>query len=435
MKLLKISSVGFFILLLLFLSSPVFATGTETTQSISTSKAVVITDLSIHNAKIISQKDNVFNISFDVTNKEGAQAGLKYNVKLIKEDPTNGGQFVADEYTYPDLMSISSNSFINKSITYKAPDNLSGEYTLLVTIENSNGLPISLGIAGKVKNISSSNTIQIDPESCFLSVQGGNDSSKYNLTQGIDISSSEKLVLNCNAENPTKTTVSGIPSYETHYRTMSGDVVSQEGGDNAPVSFKASEKKLISLILPKATKPQAYDIKIALESGTVSSNSIIVHYVLHGESATIQNFSLDKDYYNKKDIAKVSFAWSPSSDGFSGSRLGASSLTGVILTARITNDQLKECITPINKVLDNNGIIELSPSVITNCKNPIATVELTDAKGNILDQKIFAFESKIPHLKNSLWPIVLIVFGVLVVAGLAFYFINLKKKSNETDNK
>lgn len=67
---------------------------------------------------------------------------------------------------------------------------------------------------------------------------------------------------------------------------------------------------MISFILPKALEPQAYDVKVALKSSENTSNPIIIHYVLQGISATIQNLSLDKDFYNKGDTATLSFFWS-----------------------------------------------------------------------------------------------------------------------------
>ena len=451
MNVLKISSISFFVLFSLILSTPVFAVETPTpTPATPSGSAVIVADVNLYNAKIVSQKDNVINLSFDIANKEGVQAGVKYSVKLISE--TKNGQFSVDEYIYPEVLSLSANTKITKEITYTAPANLNGVYTVLLNIKNESSLPLGLGVAGKVNLVSTSKTAEILTDSCYLSVAGEKGSPKYVLNQGVDIAPTENLVINCTVVNSSKVSVSAIPTYETHYRTMYGEVVAQEGGDVAPLSLKAGEKKVVSLVLPKATKPQAYDVKFSLTSGDVTSNSVVVHYVIQGSSATIQNLSLDKDYYNKNDIAKISFLLSSSADGFPGSRAGKGSVVPeTTLVANIFNDKNKECIAPISQIVKDT-ITDISTTILADCNNPKASIELKDANGNILASKNLSFESKskneepkekeVPSDKNG--SIIFIAFGSIVIAGLAVYFIRLRRKdylennlnkSNETDIK
>jgi hypothetical protein len=435
MKLLKVSLIGLFISCSLLLGSTLHAA----TYTMDNGKAVVLADVNIYEAKIVSQKGNEVNISFNIDNGQGVQSGIKYGVSLIKG--TGGNQFTVDEMIYPEVLSLSSNSTITKNVKYTAPLSVSGEYTLLVTIKNESGMPMGMAIAGKITLASNVKSIEILPETCSLSVVDEKNSPKYTLVQGVDIEKTENLKLTCTAKNPSSSVVSVTPSYETYLRNVYGEMVSQTGGDMNPMSFKALEKKTISLVLPKALKSQSYDVKVELKSGAVVSNTIKVHYVLRGASATIQNFSLDKDYYNKNDVANISFIWSPSADSFSDSRLGTPTQPIINLVASISNDQKKECVAPINQIMDitKAGKIDLSATIITDCNNPQATVTLKDDKGNILDQKLLSFESKkdnaVQTSSNSAGKTTLIIFGVLVVAGLAFYFINLKRKENETINQ
>jgi hypothetical protein len=437
MKLLKVSFVSFFVFCSLLLGSTLYA-ATDTTTDIG--KPILLADVNAYNAKIVSQKGNEINISFDISNGIGVQSGVKYGVSLIKE--TDGTQSLVDEFIYPEVLSLSSNSTVTKNVKYIAPLSASGEYTLLINIKNESGMPMGMAVAGKATLVSTVKNIEILSETCSLGVVNEKNSPKYDLIQGIDIEKTENLKLTCTVLNSAKEVVSASPVYETHYRTVYGEIVSQEGGDTDSISFKAGEKKIVSLILPKATKPQAYDVKVLLKSKDVSSNSVVVHYVLRGASATIQNFSLDKDYYKKDEVANISFILTPSADNFSESRFAASALSEVTLTATINDDKQKECIAPINKNITNdlnNGKIDLVVPVIANCNNPQATIILKDASGNILDQKSLSFESKKDNVtqtsSNNAVKIILIIFGILVVAGLAFYFINLKKKENETINQ
>jgi hypothetical protein len=333
MNLFKIFSISLLVIGSLLLSTPV--KGEES----SSPKSIVIADVNIYDAKITSQKGNQINLSFELSNGEGVQAGVRYGVSLLKDTPD--GQFLADEFIYPEVLSLSANSSLLREISYLAPVSLSGEYSLMIEAKKESGLPLGIAIPGKVNLTATANMVQISPESCYLSVVDEKDSPKYNLTQGVDIEKTENIKLTCTVSNTSDKVMSVSPSYETHIRTVYGQLVTQEGGDIGEISFNAGEKKTISLVLPKATKAQAYDIKIALKSGNIYSNYITAHYVLRGISATIQNFSLDKDSYNKNDVATLSFVWSPSADGFFGSRFGPSTQSVVTLLAKMTDNKNK----------------------------------------------------------------------------------------------
>jgi hypothetical protein len=106
-----------------------------TTPQATPAEIVQIAAVDIDNAVIVSQKDNTFNVSFTITNGEGVQTGVQYGVKLISD--TAKGQFVADEKVYEELLTLDQNSSLKRGV-YTAPDNLSGKYTLLLSM-SSNG--------------------------------------------------------------------------------------------------------------------------------------------------------------------------------------------------------------------------------------------------------------------------------------------------------
>lgn len=438
MNLLKYFSISFLVFVSLLLGSSAYATTMTTDDN---GKVIVLADVNIYDAKITSQNGNQINISFNLDNGQGVQSGIKYSVSLIKEN--GGSQVEMDEFIYPEVLSLSSNSSIKKEISYIAPSNISGDYTLMVKAKSPSGLPLGLGIAGKVKLTSTVTGIMINTDTCNLTVVGEKGSPKYNLVQGVDIAANENLVLTCSAINSSKADISASPSYETFLRSVYGEQVLQDGGDIASISFKAGEKKNFSLTLPKAQKPQSYDIKVALKTGDVISNFVTAHYVLRGLSATIQNFSLDKDSYNKDDVANMSFMWSTSAENFPNSRLGETTVhPAITMTVSVLDDKNKECITPINQVIAEgakDGKVDLTAPITANCQNPQATITLKDPSGNILDQKFVSFETKTDKQDNAKSPgsskTILIVFGILVVLGLAGYFISLKNKENETINQ
>jgi len=442
MKLLKVFSLSSVVFLSLLLVTPTFA---AVTTSASTKPAqdnsIIIATTNIYNAKIVSQKGADVDISFDVSNREGAQSGLKYSVNLVKNIKNN--QTMSDVFVFPEIFNIGEHTVIRKSITYKAPDDLDGEYNVIIEIKNNSGLPLAFGDAGTIKlvaTVKDVKNVEILPETCILSIEGEKNHTIYNINQGVDIAPSENLLLTCTALNDLKVETKVTPSYETHYRNLDGEIVSTTGGSITPITFKAGEKKVVMIRLPKATSPQAYMIKTALKSDNVYSNYITAYYVIQGESATIQSVSLDKDYYTTGDTAKLSLFWMSSADSFSGSRAslkGAKPLD-VTLVASIKDNNQKDCVNPITQIFSDNkngGIVTIPLPIIINCKTPQASVELKNSKGDILAQKQLSFGVKpktelMPVNISSNKNIITIIFGVLVVAGITIYFINLKKKKD-----
>lgn len=438
-KILKFSSIGVFVLLFSFiLASPSLAV--EKTVPNEEIKGTL--DMGIFNVKILSQEGNNFKISFDVVNNDVPQAGLKYVLKLVKETDDKG-QFLIDSYSPDEVFSVGSKSSLTKEFNYTAPA-VSGKYKIFVFLTNESGGSLGLNFAGEVSLSSKEGSLEILTDSCYLTIPSEKivkQQNKYTLLQGIDISKDENLKLNCEVNNPSKSSVDATPQYETHLRNMAGEIVSHEGGDSASLSFKPGEKKIVSLTLPKASKSQAYDVKVVLKNGSILSNPIIVHYVVQGASATILRASLDKDYYNKNDNANIFVYWAPSADSFSGSRIGGGvEDKKLTIVSSIKNSTGGKCI----KQTENN-LAEISTShnanipvvIKSNCKDPVLSLQIKDEAGNILDEKEFNFKSEnVPNGGSFNQVTLFIIVGVLIVVGLAIYFISLKKKNNnETINQ
>lgn len=390
----------------------------------------VVSDVNIEQGKIVSQSGSDFKISFHIVNKDSSLSGLKYGVKLVKI--VDKKQFVADDYVYSETLNLLPNSNITKEINYKAPANISGDYSILVSLQNNNGTPLGLLFIGKATLTASSLGLEILPETCYLNVSGDKTNSKYNLLQGVDIKDTESLLLNCKVVNKGDV-ITLTPSYETHSRSVYSDIAKTTGGDATPISFAKGESKVLALTLPKAISPQAYDVVFTLKSKDVSTNSITAHYVLKGLSATINNLILDKTSYSKGDKAKLSFSWAPSADNFPGSRYESTN-TGAITLELTLKDSFKNCINPINKVLDKSGTISLDADIVSSCKNPTANVTLKDSSGKILATDKISFGVEESGKISNVLVKVIVTFGLLIVVCLVIYFINLKKnkKENET---
>ena len=162
-----------------------------------------------------------------------------------------------------------------------------------------------------------------------------------------------------------------------------------------------------------------------MKNQEVESNSINIKYFILGENkvnALIQNFSLDKDYYESGEVAKVSLFWNSSSE------------TDINLNLNIKSKN-KECITPLNQNVKGNGYLDLEIPIISDCKNPQVFISLKTLEGENIIEKAFSIQTdkknleKTGVLDNNNFMIA--AAFVLIAMAIVVYFINLKKKENE----
>jgi hypothetical protein len=305
----------------------------------------------------------------------------------------------------------------------------------MLTSSNTSGLPFGVKTIGKVTLKSTTSGIVILSETCSLQVVGEKNSPTYKLDQAVDIKAEEDLKLSCTAVNSSKVAVTTTPSYETRYRTSYGDVVKTTGGDVSPISFKASEEKPFTVILPKANVPQLYVIGLKLSSNDVKSNTIYLNYLISGFNATIKNVSLNKDYYLKGEKAQVSFFYSSTSAGsLTGNRISSVSIPPLNSKIQILNDKDKSCAKiQTQTLIKASDKIEVPISITSNCVDPKIILTLTDDKGTIFDQKEFKVKttSVIPE-PNTSSNIKYIIILLVVLCFVAIYTYSSKRKKTPT---
>lgn len=388
---------------------------------------VVLSNVAVRESKIISQKDNVVNLSFKIDNEKGSQVGIKYGVQLVKD--VEGKQIIVDDYIDEGVINIKENSVIEKNFNYEAPSNINGEFKIYIVLKNEKGLSVGVGYAGLIKLNSTIKSIEILPETCFLTVSVEKNT-KYNLYEGVDIDKDEQIILNCEVINNSEKSITISPEFKTHYRNIFGEVVSQTEVENPSITLGIKENKILSFLLPKAMSPQAYDVEMILKSGTLSSNAVIAHYVIRGQSGTIQNITLDKSSYNKGESANISLSVSPSADSFpyNRSRNFGSEIVGLNIRIDISNENKKNCIQTINQeVFDYN--FEVSADITNNCAKPKVEVTLMNANGDILDQQtsVFDFSNEATNdSSNKMKITIFIILGLIIISSI-YYLSNIKK--------
>ena len=360
---------------------------------------VMIADVNIYDATIVRQTGNAFQVFFKLSNGKGAQSDIHYAVQLSKTVMVDGNRnrIFADEKIYPDSVSLNSDTTLPQQLTYEAPAYLAGTYDLTLMSRNANGLVLGFSDLGEVTLSGTGQYVEVKGDTCFLTVEGENGQPHYDLFQGVDIDSSETLDLTCTLENHTKTNVTMTPSFAMFLRSTFGqEIAGTTGMAVQPIALKASEQKAVTVPLPRATVPQAYDIVASFTTTeNVPVTSVPLHYVLRGIGATVSNLILDKIVYAKGDTARISFVWMGPADNFPESRgKNPAAIGNVFSLVRVADVSGAACGGETKTPLDPNlPRQEISYAVTADCLSPQVDAEVIDANGKVLATSQFRFKT------------------------------------------
>lgn len=422
-----------FLVLIVFLFG-VFFTEKSLAQTDQGTGAIVAT-VNIYNAQIVSQEGNTFNISFDLSNRVGVQSGVKYSASLTKSPDNN----TVDQKVYDETLVLGENQTISKNISYTPSASLSGgNYQLWIKSANDRGLILALGNPGTV-TITGTNApkVEILSDTCYLTVDNEKPIKQYIPRQGVDIADTESLTATCKVLSIFPTDTSFTPKFETYFRSVYGNKVSQTGGTATPISIKTGTSS-VSVSLPKATAPQSYDVLfslVSLDQLTVS-NSANFHYVLRGASGTIQNTVFDKSSYQKDETANLQIFFSPSADTFQDSRLGSgTNLAKQKLDVVVTDKNGSTCGTFTKEMTpDDKPVFNALIQMTRDCENPIAKITLSGAKDvnsafQALDSR--DFQTPIPPapaspLDSKAIIIFISILGLLIIISAIYTYVNKK---------
>ncbi|MFA7209398.1 MAG: hypothetical protein WC120_03875 [Parcubacteria group bacterium] len=359
---------------------------------------IVVADVSVYDAKIISQENNYIRISFDINNRQQIQPGVRYALHLVRQE--DGKQILVDEKIYPETIVLRENEVIKKEIEYRAPEYFSGEYRIFLTVENQNGLRLAMSDIGSVSF--SGNNQYVELRNCYLKVEGENEAKKYSIVQGVDIEPEESLIVYCDIDNHLNQSSEIIPEFVINRRSIFGEEVEIAIEDKQNITLNKEEKE-VYFFLPKIETPQAYNVALFLrrQGGEIISNKVNLRYVVRGLSATIQNLQIDRDYYKEGESAKVSFFWSPSADNFQGSRLSQTDNGAMDVDVVIKNSNDQICADMINELDPNAEFVNYELQIKSDCINPGVFASIKDDKGNVLDSKNFKINSQDMVVKNE----------------------------------
>ncbi len=393
---------------------------------ISNVKPVIVANVNLSGATILKETPQAITVGLDLENQgDTPQSDIKYGVEILKI--TKEGQTTVDTLISPEIITLAPKQLLHKEIQYQVPSYLHGEYDVWAVGKTTSGLALGLGNAGKVNLSQKQDSLTIMPDSCYLKVN--NAETKYNLSQGVDLAQSETLTLTCNAQNNSNSQLTVAPNINTFRRSLYGPSVNISYPTQSDITFAAQEKKDFTLNIPKAPDPQAYDAVISLtQDKAIIAEKIIAHYVIQGQSATIQNIQLDKENYQSGDTISAKLFWSPSADNFPSSRAGkGTELPKVTVTLNITDASNDTCIAPFSQeVTIDKTISILTLPAISNCSNPKASVSLSSGSDQLDARNIESPKSPVQAqpVKIGLTAkrILLIFISILFVVSLVIIF-------------
>ncbi|MFW5884840.1 MAG: hypothetical protein ACOCUF_01235 [Patescibacteria group bacterium] len=365
-------SIFSFIGLFLLISFPALAQQ-ENQESVdnldSIEEAASFSRVELHSTEMVSQEGGDFEISFNLSNQgDSPAAGINYAVQLIskeegkpvsptlnsensffgetldsEENEVEAVETIKDEREYSENISLDKGESMVKNIQYSAPSYLQGDFDLWVVALNKKGELIGLNNAGAITLEASDDYVEIPNTLCYLQVKGKED--QYTINQDVDITQEEELQAICPIKNYFNKEVDLKPVFNIFERNRLGELVKEDIASEKTFTLSPKEEKELTFDIPKLEKPQAYDAEMVLQNldGEKTSNKVVFHYVIQGESATIQKVQLDKDFYEAGEEAKVEAWITPSASIFHGSRTENQPEIDLTAEIKIKDGQGKLC--------------------------------------------------------------------------------------------
>ncbi len=360
-------------------------------------KTMLVATVNIYDATNTKINNNTYNISFRLKNKTGIQPDIRYGVQLIKKSTGE----VVDMDLSNEAITLGEGESKTINTTYTIPSYIpNGVYKINIVSQNASGIRLSsspIGFPEKLITIDNdANGININ--NCYLTIPTDATSTKYNINQGIDIFSNEELYATCEITNNAILGNSDLKlQLITHNRDQYGDILDNKILDQK-FSIKGNTTDNITFKIPSLSNPQAYDIDTFFinEKGEKISPSIYIHYVISGNSATIQNTFLDKNNYKLGETAFVEVFWTPSADSFPFSRHGGTG-DNYVLNTKVTDSFGEICGKSSKKLTKGYDLNSTIASVAINkdCNNAIASINIVDSQGNILANQTIDLNSRV----------------------------------------
>jgi len=384
--------------------------------------------IKVQNLSVKKVTDTNYLVGFSLGNDNKPQYGLHYTISLVRTDFTGP----IDRYfsiDFPDKFDLDQGQEIKKEEQINVPKNYSGKYRFAIEVGGISDY-IAFNITDEIDLTGIGENIVM--QDCYVGVDG--DEKKYSLMEGIAIKNDEKLFWDCQVNNNGEEALF-VPSMIFYRQSINADKIKEYNDENNNILLKASESKRIKYYLPllSTLEPQAYSVIFRyLSNNEISSEDLIFHFVIGGESATIKEVGIGKSDFNKGSSVSIDFWVGSRADNFPQSRLGNNLLQGSKLIFLFVDENGEQCgIKSIDLMDDISKQIRGPISVILNrdCNSPKLNFSVVNTSGKKLD----SFEAKVSdstiekkvvnnftndisaNSQSNIMTLVIVVFVLLVV--------------------
>ncbi len=422
--------------------------------TVNNENIIILANVNIWDAKISNQDGNKLTIDFDINNGIGkSQPNIRYAIQLF--DKGNESRKLVSEKVFSDVVNVPENTTIHKTVSYVAPEYLKGDFDVDIISESSGGLPLGGTTAGSITLDGSGEYIDIQNESCFLTIKNSSDKKKYTLQDSISIEKNQEAVISCDIKSNFKKNEKVIPYINIYQRDYFGKKIREEKGE--AIELAPGKTKTAIFNLSGVDKPQSYDVVVMFkkdgdvvntsdDTNNIISNKIFFRYIVAGMGASIQNIRLSKDYYQKGDSAVVVLNWLKNVNKLSGPEITTTEEPSIIAEVNIKSSDGKKCAEAVrekmNETSQMKNVAVVIP-IVNDCLNPSGTVKLVAEDGTIFDQQEFqiksnsTFQPKKDFEKNNekklsiqkIMAIGVTILGIIVIVGLIVIVIRRNKKS------
>jgi hypothetical protein len=413
----------------------------------------VTAQVNVYAGMVTEQRDHDFIVEFELVNNGNLEPEVLYAVQLYKA--TDSGEMLVHEKVYAEVLSLESNTTLQKQVAYTAPSTLEeGEYIVRILASNKKGFEYGGTTVGTytITDQRKEGELYIDQAECFLVIEGVDDTTVHGREIGVDINTSEDtLFLQCDGVVFTDESIGA--QFTFRERSSFGDVLVKTTVPFGDITFLGEEgNEGMYVHVPTLPKPQSYLVTMTLvENEDVSvSNEVVFRYVAQGDSATIKNISLDKSAYKAGEEAKVKVIVSGLADVFPEARgrdletydFENNPIADFQVRLQITGKGGVVCSEEQIKTLPayNGELYDIAVPITNDCEQPTITAEIVNAQGTVLHNASFDVtvpseqksEGAAPETSTSLLEkIVLIISVILLVGVVGMYLYHNFKKNPE----
>jgi hypothetical protein len=408
-------------LLSVFMLSAVFCgvANAQSTTSVMESQPSFQLPIDINNARIVTQKDRDFVISFDLINNTIDNfPQMKYALHLMKVYSSSSYDIVDEKVYDSDTFSITSQySSTSKTISYSVPQALpAGNYSLSIDIGNNSGYIFNSFYFGNIEIKSNSTSpIEIIAVSCHRYV-----SNKLHQSGLLYINATDTLAVKCQVKNSSSKDVIVLSKSETRYDNPFGDIASTNSINPEQISIKPGLND-ISINLPVGSIPRGYYVSYVLSSldGQKLSKGDSFNYLIKGLQGMIESTIFDKSFYKAGDVASLSILVPIYNDA------NQIPIQGTLIINVSSNSKDSCSATTTTQISSKKSILNIPINITKDCYNPTAQIVLStkieNGKEINLDKKDFKVitpENYLPKNNNVLFMIIFAILALIIVTLL-----------------